>query len=67
MKAEKRKVRGYKITDTDYNRAMKMAAKDKIKLAPMIEDIIIRYGKNKMSVKYLDDKDFLQIVLDKRK
>jgi len=41
---EKRKPRAYKITDTDYKRAMKRAKKDKVPLAPMLEEIVIAYG-----------------------
>lgn len=42
---EKRKVRGYKITDSDYNRAMKRAAKEKGKLAKIIETMVIGYSR----------------------
>lgn len=45
MKAkEKRKVRGYKIADTKYNKAMKRAGKEKIPLATLIEDIVSGYA-----------------------
>ena len=45
MKAkEKRKVRGYKITDTAYGKAMKKAAKHKYPLAKLIENIVSAYG-----------------------
>lgn len=42
---EKRRVRGYKITDTDYKRAMKRAKRSRSELAPIIEQFVIRYGK----------------------
>ena len=41
---EKRRPRAYKITDTDYKKAMKRAKKDKVPLAPMIEELVIAYG-----------------------
>lgn len=44
MPTEKRKHRAYKATDKDYNRAMKRAKKNKVKLATLIEYVIIGYG-----------------------
>lgn len=41
-----RKVRGYKISDKDYQRALKRADKlDKVPLATQIEEWVTRYGK----------------------
>jgi hypothetical protein len=44
MEQQKRKVRGYKITDTGYEKAMKRASKENTPLATMIEEILICYG-----------------------
>ena len=44
MKAEKRKVRGYKINDKFYDKAMKRANKEKLSLATLIEVWVISYG-----------------------
>jgi hypothetical protein len=41
---EKRKPRAYKITDTEYSRAMKRAKKEKVHLATMIEEVVYAYG-----------------------
>ena len=41
---EKRKVRGYKITDKAYLKAMKRAAREKVKLAQLIEKMVVGYG-----------------------
>lgn len=45
MEKQKRKVRGYKITDNNYEKAMKRASKENTPLATMIEEILICYGK----------------------
>ena len=45
MEKQKRKLRGYKATDKDYNRALKRAIKEKNPLATQIEECITRYGK----------------------
>lgn len=45
MEKQKRKLRGYKATDKDYNRALKRAIKEKNPLATQIEEWIIKYGK----------------------
>lgn len=42
---EKRKNRGYKAKDKDYERAMERAIADKTPLATLIEGFIISYGK----------------------
>ncbi len=42
---EKRKVRGYKITDTPYKKAMKMAEKKNSKLSTLIEEWVIAYSR----------------------
>ena len=45
MKAkEKRKVRGYKMADAPYLKAMKRATKEKLNLATLIEVWVIAYG-----------------------
>ena len=44
MEQQKRKVRGYKITDNNYEKAMKRASKENTPLATMIEEILICYG-----------------------
>lgn len=44
---EKRIVKGYKITQTSYNRAMKRAKKDKVALATLIEIWVAYYSKYK--------------------
>ena len=47
MKAkEKRLLKGYKIPDTKYNKAMRMAKKQKQKLASLIEKWVISYAEN---------------------
>ncbi len=56
MKTEKRKVRGYKITDTDYETAMKRARKEKTPLATMIEEVLIAYGEGAFSVHFKQSK-----------
>ncbi len=48
-----RKPRSYKITDSDYNKAMKRAKKEKTPLASMIEEIIIAYGEGVYSVSFI--------------
>jgi len=45
MNGEKRKNRGYKAKDADYNKAMKQAKKDKVPLATMLEKVIKYYSK----------------------
>lgn len=46
MKAkQQRKLRGYKITDKDYNKAMMRANKEKHPLATSIEKWVIEYAK----------------------
>ena len=53
---EKRKPRAYKITDTDYKRAMKRAKKDKVPLAPMIEEVVIAYGDGAHNITFKNHK-----------
>lgn len=54
MKAkEQRKVKGYKITESQYKKAMRRAKKEKLNLATLIEVWVLSYG-NK--VDYLIDK-----------
>ena len=49
---EKRKPRAYKITDTDYNKAMRRAKKEKAHLATMIEEVVYAYGDGAYSVSF---------------
>lgn len=49
MANEKRNTHTYKCTDLVYKNAMKRAKKDKIKLASMIEEIIICYASGALS------------------
>ncbi len=44
MKDEKRVLKGYKIKDSIYKKAMKRARKSKIPLASMVEAIVIAYA-----------------------
>ncbi len=54
MKAkEQRKVKGYKIAESQYKKAMRRAKKEKLNLATLIEVWVLSYG-NK--VDYLIDK-----------
>lgn len=46
MEKLQRKIRGYKIPDRDYNRAIKRAKKDKVPLATQIEKWVTKYGKD---------------------
>lgn len=41
---EKRKVKGYKILPSKYNKAMRRAKKEKMPLATLIEDIVTGYA-----------------------
>ena len=57
MKAnEKRKVRAYKATDTDYNSAMKRAKKEKTPLSQIVEEVIGAYGDGAFAVHFLKPK-----------
>lgn len=42
---EKRKNRGYKATDKDYDKAQKRAAKSETPLATILEKVVVAYGK----------------------
>lgn len=41
---QKRNVRGYKVTDSKYFKAMRRAKKEKIPLATLIEDVVNGYA-----------------------
>jgi hypothetical protein len=49
MANEKRNTHSYKCTDVVYKAAMKRSKKDKIKLASMIEEIVISYASGALS------------------
>ncbi len=52
MKDKKRNPRTYKITDAEYSKAMKRAKKEKLQLAPMIEEVVTAYGDGAFSVSF---------------
>ncbi len=56
MKDEKRKPRTYKISDAEYNKAMKRAKKEKLQLAPMIEEVVTAYGEGAFSISFKSKK-----------
>lgn len=47
---EKRTLKTYKITQSDYNRAMEKAGKDKLSLATLLEQFAIQYGRGEIAV-----------------
>lgn len=63
MVNEKRNVRGYKVKDKYYNKAMKRAQKENGTVANLIENVIIGYASG-MNVKLVNKDPFEQGVED---